>query len=233
MDAPARRPPSFLGFTIRRGLVMGRVYLGMGTALSLVLALVLLRARAGVFALTFPLEIPLFAVLGSMGGIMLFSGDRSKGVLEYLIAYGIRPPALFANVLLTATVLATVVLGAALAVGLGAYLALGHAFSTDLENALLLYTVPMTYAGVLFSTVSGMVWSTLSTPRSGLNSPAGIAPLLGVAPPVLVLYVAEASPRSQYYYITAGTAAAFLALALVLLVVATSAMGRERYLSPE
>ena len=224
--------PSLAAITIRRGILAGRLYLGLATLLVLVLSFVLLHARPGVFATTFPLELPLFASLGATGGIMLFASDRTKGVLEYLIAYGVRPGALFTNILLTTVVLATIVLGAALAVALGAYAALGNPFTIDLEKAILLYSIPMAFAGALFSTIAGMVWSSLSTPRAGLNSPVGIAPLLAVGPTILVLFVAEASPASQYYYVTAGAAGAFLLVVVVLLVGATRLMGRERYLSP-
>jgi hypothetical protein len=228
--SPRLRSLAFV--TVRRGLVAGRLYLAFGTGIVLVLSLVLLRSKAGVFAVTFPLEVPLFASLGALGGLMLFSSDRSKGVLEYSIAYGVPPGRLFANVLVATVVLASVVLGAALAVGLGAYLATGGPITSDLENALLLYTVPMTYAGSLFSAVAGMVWSSLSTPRAGMNSPTGIAPILSVAPAILVLYLAEAAPRSDYYYITGGASAAIVALALILLAASSRWMDRERYLSP-
>jgi hypothetical protein len=233
MTPEPRAPlPSLVAVTIRRAVVAGRLYLALGTALALLLALVLLRSKNGVFAATFPLELPLFASLGAMGGLMLFVSDRGKGVLEYMIAYGIRPWALFANFLFAAVALATLVLGSALLVGIGAYLAAGNTLTWDLEQSLLLYSIPMTYAGVLFSSVAGMIWSTLSTPRAGLNSPAGVAPLLAVAPPVLVLVIAEAAPRAEYYDITASAAAAFLVVVVVLLVAAGRIMGRERFLSP-
>ncbi len=224
--------PSLIAVTVRRGLVAGRLYLGIATGLVLLLSIILLRSKAGVFATTFPLELPLFAGLGSMGGIMLFASDRSKGVLEYSIAYGVRPGRLFANILVAAIVLASLVLAAGLAVGLGLYLARGNSITTDLAKSLLLYSVPMTYAGAVFATVAGMVWSSLSTPRMGLNSPAGIAPLLFVAPTILVLVTAEAAPSSEYYYITGGAAAAFVVFAIAMLLASTRWMDRERYLSP-
>jgi hypothetical protein len=223
--------PSLTTTTIRRGLVAGRLYLLLGTALVLILSIVLLRNKAGVFEGTYPLELPLFASLGSMGGLMLFVSDRSKGVLEYSIAYGIAPGRLFGNVLLATVVLASLVLGLGLMAGLGAYLLTGHTLTTDLANALLLYSVPMTYAGATFSAVAGMVWSSLSTPRAGLNSPTGIAPILSVAPPIFVLFVAEAAPKADYYYITSGAAAVFVVAAAALLLASSRWMDRERYLS--
>ncbi len=224
--------PSLTAITFKRGLVAGRLYLGLATLISLILTTVLLHnAKPGVFANTFPLELPLFATLGSMGGIMLFVSDRSKGVLEYLIAYGVRPRSLFLNVLLTAAALSSLVLLCALAVGLSGYLLTGHTLTADLENSILGYTVPMTYASALFATMTGMLWSVLSTPRAGLNSPVGVSPLLGIAPPMLVLILAEAVDKSAYYDITVGASIGFLLVVAGLLLVSTRLMGRERFLS--
>lgn len=229
-----RRLPSLRLITLRRGLSAGRFYLVIGVIVSLVLTVALLRSARGsaVFIATFPLEIPIFASLGAMGALLLFVTDRSKGVLEYLISYGVRPQSLFLNSLLVAVALSTVVLGGALAVGLTGYLALGNRITVDLQDSLLGYTIPMAYASALFASTGGIIWSTLSTPRAGLNSPVGVAPLLGVAPPVLVLIVADAVDKAAYYYITVGASLGFLALVAILLIASTRLMDRERYLSP-
>ncbi len=225
--------PSLLSVTLRRGLIAGRAYLVIGIVVSLILTVVLLRTSHGsaVFVATFPLEVPLFATMGALGGMMLFVGDRSKGVLEYLISYGARPRSLFVNCLLVTVVLSTIVMGTTLVVGLTGYASTGNPISSTLQNSILGYTVPMTYASSLFAATCGIIWSTLSTPRMGLNSPVGVAPLLGVAPPVLVLIVAEGVGKSAYYYVTVGAALGVLAVVAALLVASSRLMSRERYLS--
>ncbi len=230
----ARALPSLLRVTLRRALIAGRVYLAIPIVISLVLTVALLRSSHGsaAFVATFPLEIPLFATLGAMGAMMLFVGDRSKGVLEYLISYGIRPRTLFVNCLLATVVLSTIVMGTALLVGLGGYVATGNSISTTFQDSILGYTIPMTYASSLFAAICGIIWSALSSPRMGLNSPVGVAPILGVAPPLLDLIVAEGVDKSAYYYVTVGAALGVLALAAGLLVASSRLMGRERYLSP-
>jgi hypothetical protein len=235
MSEPSQRKlPSLMLVTLRRGVVAGRSYLAIGVLVSLVLTVALLRSARGTveFVAVFPLEVPLFASLGAMGGLMLFVADRSKGVLEYFIAYGVRPAALFVNSLLVTLALTTIVLGASLAVGLTGYLAAGNTLSTDLENSLLGYTVPMAYASALFASICGIIWSSLSTPRMGLNTPVGLAPILGVAPPVLVLVVAEGVDKGAYYDVTLGASLGFVALVVLLLVASSRLMDRERYLSP-
>lgn len=226
--------PSVTAITFRRGMRAGRIYLVFGLAISLILTVVLLRSARGgaAFEMTFPLEVPLFATLGGMGGIMLFVSDRSKGVLEYVISYGVRPGRLFLNYLLTSAGLSTLILGVLLAVGLGAFAGTGHSISMDLEHAILGYTLPMTYASALFAATCGMVWSTISSPRVGLNSPVGIAPLLGIAPPVIVLILAETAPKADYYDVTVGAAVGFIVAVFALLGASARLMGRERYLSP-
>jgi hypothetical protein len=228
------RLPSLTAVTFQRGISAGRYYLAIGTLVSVILTVTLLRSAHGstVFALTFPLEIPLFASLGAMGGMMLFVSDRAKGVLEYLIAYGMRPNVLFANYLLTTVGLSTLVTGASLAVGLVGYIGTGNSVSTDLAEAILGYTIPMTYASSLFAATAGMIWSALSSPRMGLNSPVGLTPTLGVAPPLVVLILAESVAKAEYYDVTIAAAVGFLGITAALVLASARLMGRERYLSP-
>jgi hypothetical protein len=227
------RVPSITGTTIRRTIVIGWLYLALGSVISLILALVLLLgAKQSAFATTFPLEVPLFATLGSTGGLMTFTSDRSKGVFEYLISYGVRPRTLFLNGLFSAAAMAALVLVLALAVGLGAATARGVTFTGDLAKTVALYTIPMGFAGALFTATVGMIWSSISSPRAGINSPVGIAPMVGIAPTILVLIVAEMVPSSEFYYVTVGAAAAILAAVVGLIVMSARLMGRERFLSP-
>lgn len=221
--------------TIRRTIIVGRIYLGLGTGLALFLSLILLlgtRHGGTAFQMVFPLELPLFATLGSIGGLLTFTSDRTKGVFEYLIAYGVRPRRLFANGLIATVTMSTIILGLSLAVGLGAAAAEKVVLNEDLFKALALYTIPMSFAGGLFTSTVGMIWSSISTPRTGINSPVGIAPMIGIAPVILVLVVAESAPPSEYYYITGGAAAVIIAAVVILLMLSGQLMGRERFLSP-
>ncbi|MFI5414119.1 MAG: hypothetical protein ACHQ16_00375 [Candidatus Lutacidiplasmatales archaeon] len=84
----------------------------------------------------------------------------------------------------------------------------------------------------MFTATVGMIWSSVSTPRSGMNSPVGIAPMVGIAPILLVLLAAEGAPSADYYYITVGAALAILAAVVVLLAMSARLMSRERFLSP-
>jgi hypothetical protein len=232
--AASSEAPGVTITTIRRTLRIGWTYLAIGTFISVLLAVILLfrTQHESAFATTYPLEVPIFAVLASTGGLVTFTSDRTKGVFEYLIAYGVRPQRLFVNGLLATVTLTAIILGTALAVGLGLASAHGVPITWDFEQTLLAYTVPMSFAGALFTSTVGMIWTSVSSPRTGMNSPIGFAPMVGIAPTVLVLVIAETLPSSQFYDFTAGAAAAILGAVVVLLAASSRLMGRERFLSP-
>ncbi|MFZ0829906.1 MAG: hypothetical protein WCB18_09920 [Thermoplasmata archaeon] len=220
--------------TIRRAFTVGRVYLILATALILFFTVITLVAGQGssVFANTFPLELPIFVSMGAIGGLMTFTSDRTKGVFEYLIAYGVPPRSLFGGGLLSTATLTTTILGIALAVGLGGAVATGTPVTHSLLQSLVLYTIPMGYATAFLTATAGMIWTSISTPRTGMNSPIGFAPMLGVAPTVFVLIVAERAPAADFYYVTGGAALAIFVVVVLLLGLSARLMGRERFLSP-
>lgn len=228
--SPRPEVPSLTVTTIRRAITIGWRNLAIGTGISLLLALTLLSSSS--FASTFPLEVPLFAVVGSIGGLMTWTSDRTKGVFEYLIAYGVRPRTLFLDGLASTGALVGILVGLSLLVGLGAATVSGVALSGSLAKSVALYTIPMSFAGGMLTTTVGMIWSSVSSPRTGMNNPIGIAPMVGVAPTVLVLIAAASVPPSDFYYVTAGSAAVILAVVVLLVSMSARLMGRERFLSP-
>jgi hypothetical protein len=233
--SPIKGPPSLLRTTFRRSLALGRIFIIVGIVYVLVLAVALSFTAASSFTSAYPIFLPIFAVLGSMGGLMVFSNDRTKGVFEYLIAYGISPRRLFINVLLVSLLLETVVLGLVLGIGLGIFVASGHAISLALVMALAVYSVPMSYASAAFAATVGMFWTSLSSPRSGLNSPIGLVPFVGIAPSILTLALVSFLAIEGFtdIYLVIGVAVgAVVALVLLLLSLLDRLMPRERLLSP-
>jgi hypothetical protein len=226
--------PSMTVTTVRRAIAIGWRFLAIGTGISLVLAVILVigsHSRTA-FVHTFPLELPLFCVMGSLGGLMTFTSDRTKGVFEYLIAYGVRPRTLFLDGLTATAVMVMIILGLSLTVGVGAAAASGIPLTEDFVTTVALYTIPMAFAAGLFTATVGMIWSSISSPRSGLNSPLGLAPMTGIAPTILVLVLAESAPAPDFYYITTGAAVAIVVVVVGLLALSARLMGRERFLSP-
>jgi len=229
---------SLLSVTVRRATVTGRFYLVYGTGISLLLGVVLAHFSGPSYSGTFPLFVPIFGVVGSMGGLVVFTSDRTKGVLEYLLAYGYSPRRLFANVLLTTIVLVSIVVGIAVTVSLGVYLAGGRTLTSTLAISLGVYAVPMTFACAAFASTVGVYWTALSSLRQGMNSPVGLIPFIGILPALATLFGIVILERSgplpiDTLLLVLGSAMGFIAiLVLVLLVSVGRLLRRERLLSP-
>lgn len=231
-------PPSLVRITIRRSAATGRFFLVYGSAISVVLGVALAFSGGSAFASSFSLFLPVFAVVGSMGALTVFTTDRMKGVLEYLMAYGVTPRRLFANVLLATIVLVTIVLCVGVGVGVGVYAANGHPLSLSLAESIGLYGIPMGYASAAFCAILGMFWTSLSSPAQGLNSPIGLAPLIGIIPPmatvaVIAVVAATIAPGTTVLDLI-GIAAVIVVTVVVLVLLSLTGrlLARERLLSP-
>jgi hypothetical protein len=235
VPAAASEPPSLLGITVRRAVTMGRVYLIIGAVLSTFYSAILSVVPGNAFGIAGPLLVPVFAVVGAMGGLMVFTSDRLKGVLEYLIAYGLSPRRLFVNVLVASLVLATVVLVPSVAAALVVYRASGHAVTAALVDLVAAYTVPMSYATAAFAATLGMFWTSLSTPRQGINSPIGLIPIVGIAPPLgtlIATLVVTSRAHAPAYVVPAAAVVLVAVFVLALLARIGSLLPHERLLSP-
>lgn len=227
-------PPSLLGITIRRAMVVGRLYLVIGTGMSLLYSSLLALTAGDAFGTAAPLLFPIFGAIGGMGAVLIFTNDRMKGVYEYLMAYGLAPRRLFANILVAALVQVTIVLGVSMTAGVAIFVARGHVITPLLAAMLLSYSVPMSYASAMFATTAGMFWTTISTPRAGMNSPLGLVPLIGIAPPGTVLLVVTAllTTGRPWYDGTIPAVVLMFAAVLLLLARVETLLPREQLLSP-
>ncbi len=224
--------PSLLGTTIRRAFIVGRVNLVIATVVSLLWGTILSLTPGSSFASLFPLLLPILGTIGTVGAMLVFTNDRAKGVFEYLIAYGVPPHRIFTNVLGAAFTMIAVVDGLTLAVALSLRVALGLAIPIAFTAAILGYSLPMSFGGSALTAAAGMFWTSLSSPRQGMNSPLGLLPLLGVAPGGLGFILAEAAGPADQAYVEVGAVSIVIVLALVLLSLESRLMPRERLLSP-
>lgn len=238
MTAPvdSEEPRSLLGVTIRRSITVGRAGLVYGIGVSTFLTIALsFSSRAG-FASGIPIFIPIFGTVASMGGLTVFTSDRLKGVLEYLMAYGISPRRLFANILIAS--LASLSIMLAVALGISTSVLLIKGFASDIFFQLIaVYSIPMSYASAAFVGIIGMYWTALSSPRQGLNSPIGVAPLLGILPSIATLGAAVAfgaltGDATTFVAITSISVSLVAAFVLILLGMIGRLLRRERLLSP-
>ena len=232
-------PLSLLRITIRRSITTGRAALIYGTAMSLLLGIALSFSSPTGFSAGFPIFLPIFSTVASLGGLTVFTSDRVKGVLEYLMAYGISPRRLFLNILVASLVLVTMVLGIALTVGLSVFLLRGNNLTDVLAFLLVFYTLPMSYASAAFASTVGMYWSALSSPRQGLNSPIGLMPFIGILPSLATLGAVIAlgafgndTTGSSFIKATSVSLILVTAFVAVLLGRIGRLLRRERLLSP-
>ncbi len=230
-------PQSFLGPTIRRSLRSGRMILAVGTGWTVILGVAIGLGSGSAFVSSFPLVLPIFGSMAAIGSLTVFTSDRTKGVLEYLMAYGVTPRRLFTNFLVASLVSISIVLVIAIGAGVGAYLASGNPPSVALVVLLGGYALPMSYVSGAFSTTVGMYWSALSSPREGMNSPVGVAPFLGILPPVATLaligvFGATVGITLEGFVLVTGTALGVVSVVvLFLLADIAHLLRRERLLS--
>lgn len=218
----------------RRALSFGKVYLVIGMFLPLLFTYDISTAGAAaapVLGEVYPLILPIAAVLGSLGALMIFSSDKEKGVYEYLIAYGVDPSTIFWSVIVATIGIAALVLAASLVITIGTLAVTGGGLSVSFGELILFYTIPLSFAATMFMSMAGMIWSQLTTRVVGVNSPAGIAPILGIAPIVAVLLVAVQLPSGDVLYLAGGVSVAMVWAVVLMASLASRKMQRERFLS--
>lgn len=223
----------------KRAAGVGRIYLILSVLLLLLYTFVFSHlpttpqtGKINPLTDIYPLLAPLFVVIGSMGVLWAFTVDRSRGVYEYLLAYGLDVSELFwSNAVATALITSIPTLISL--VGLVSALALTHTpVGLGLLELLLFYTVPMCYTSTLFMTMAGMVWSVLTVRRAGVNSPIGVAPILGIVPVLLSFYLSLIL-RQHLLYVAGAVSLAVVVACVALGVLANRLMSRERFLSAE
>jgi len=219
----------------RRALNFGRIYLIIGMFLPLLFAVQISAvggtAGSSILDQIYPLILPVFVVLGSLGALMIFSSDKEKGVYEYLIAYGVDPSTIFWSIIVATMGIVTLVLAVSLVVTIGALFMTGSALSMGFGELILFYTIPLSFAATMFMSMAGMIWSQLTTRVAGVNSPAGIAPLLGIAPVLAVFFAATQVGSGDLLYLVSGVSIAMILAVVMMASVASRKMQRERFLS--
>jgi hypothetical protein len=228
----------------KRALSFGKVYVVISVVLPLLPVFEITevgkvasgsaaQAPAGaILGVIGPLLLPIFMVLGATGCLMIFASDRDKGVYEYMLAYGVEVSTIFVGILAATIMLVTLVLGVALSIFLAALsLTSPAALTPTFVELILLYTIPLSYAGALFMCMAGMIWSQLTVRRAGVNSPVGVAPILGILPVLAVLLVAIGSGSAHILDVAGGASAIMILAVFIMASVANKSMQRERFIS--
>jgi hypothetical protein len=180
----------------------------------------------------FPMMAPLFAVIGSFGALMVFVSDRTRGVYEYLIAYGVSVYKIFWTTLLATFGLVTIVLSISLVGNMALLFLLGGSIQFSIIKMIFIYTIPISYASTAFMCIAGMMWSSLTVRVPGVNSPVGICTLIGMAP-VIATYLTTLffDVSNIFMWFISGVVLILVTLVIVMMVIASKRMNRERLLS--
>ena len=229
---------SFVQTNFKRAIKFGSLYLIIGIVMSLVISTIfswtasiadeeiLFISQLGT------LMLPLFAVMGSVGGLMVFVSDRTKGVYEYLIAYGVNVYEIFWSTLLVSFGLITIVLGISITGNVVLSLLFSGSIPFSMIETLLIYTIPLSYASSAFMCMAGMIWSSLTVGIPGVNSPVGISMILGIGPSLVVMLLGGFFIGSSYFMmLVGGVTLILIVLVVAMLVAANKMMNRERLLS--
>ena len=166
---------SFLGPTIRRSFRSGRMVLVVGVVWSVILG-VAIAVGAAAIRLQLSPDLPVFGSVSAVGALTVFTSDRTTGVLEYLVAYGVSPRRLFTNFIVAALASISIVLVIARGASVGDHLALGNKVSTSLLLFLGGYAIPMSYVSGAFATTVGLLVGAFLAAR-GHEQPHRVGPL--------------------------------------------------------
>lgn len=183
-----------------------------------------------------PLFIPILAsIIGSLP-LVIFLSDKARGVYEYLMAYEFDLVQIYLAFIVASMIAVLMfVLPAVVVVLLSAHL-MNIAVSSLLVEMILVYTIPYSVLVTVIVILMSLTWSALAQKRQFVNSPTGIAPLIGSAPTFVLLFISIFGSASGDIPVSniitySGILSVFIALLLVVMVfVSIKKMARERFL---
>lgn len=188
------------------------------------------------FTSTFPYLLPLFTVIGASMAPALYSEDKNNGFYEFIMSSTrIEARDIFWAIILVSLFVSLIILSVYVIITVSLMLILNGGVPFFLTHILLIYTVPITVIASLIASSVAFVSEAMTKKISFVNSPAGVAPIFGIAiamiPALFVLGKIGSAINYGTLYILIGiyVSAAF-ALFLLILGLTTRRMVRERFL---
>jgi hypothetical protein len=219
-------------FYFKRYLKEGKVYLAISLILPLILIITL---PVQVRLIMLPFFLPIFGVIGAIMAPALYSEDRSSGFYEFMLSstkigvadifWAITAIAIaFSLIVIT---LLVIVLFIIIWIANGSIPIL---FATEIG----IYTVPISILASLIVSSISFVSQALTKRVSFVNSPAGVAPIIGVAVTIIPFLTFGLNFQVVNYtllFIDLGIyVGACLLLFIFILLLLTKRMVRERFL---
>lgn len=241
-----------------RYLKEGRMYIILGIVIPIVVFVLILKSGAysdssavsgyaaslglkdiGLYIATtlFPFMLPLFAVIGSSMTSALYSEDKTNGFYEFVLSstrMGTKD--IFWSIVLTSLIVSAIILAILLSIMIVVFLAANGSLPPSLNMILAIYTVPVTVIASLIGTSVAFLSEAMTRKISFVNSPAGLAPLIGVVITLIPLIMSQrlittGGEVTAFYGIMAVYVCAAFVLLIGIFMLTTRRMVRERFLS--
>lgn len=223
-----------------RYLRSGKIYLMISILLPLIMIIAFPPQER---LIMLPFLLPLFAVIGSIMAPALYSEDKSSGFYEFaLSSTKITISDIFWSIITIAITFTLIVLAVLLIIVSAVIWFSVGTIPTLFKIEIGIYTIPISIIAALISSSVSFVSEAFTKRLSYVNSPAGVAPIFGVAVAVIPLLIflssgllfqaygpAPVDYASLYTGFGIYIGAAFLVFVFILLLL-TKRMVRERFL---
>ncbi len=245
----------------RRYLTEGKVYVIIGLALPIIILMIFtfsgsigkndasrtaiqeLAATMGLkdpslylVAAIYPFIMPVFSIVGSVMAPALYSEDKNNGFYEFIMSSTrIGTKDIFWSIIFTGLAMVLIIMAVIFSVTLALFLALNGSIPLFFIRELAVYSVPIAIvASMIVSSVS-FLSEAMTKKISFVNSPAGVAPIFGIAIAVIPLLFFETSLSGPINLnqllltLAIYVSSAFVAFVILFMIV-TRRMVRERFL---
>lgn len=187
-------------------------------------------------AVLYPFIMPVFAIVGSVMAPALYSEDKSNGFYEFVMSSTkIGTKDIFWSIVLTGLAMVLIVIAVIFSITVILFIALNGSVPLFFIRELAIYSVPVAIVASLIVSSVSFLSEAMTKKISFVNSPAGVAPIFGIAIAVIPMVFFETSLSgpvnlNQLLEVLAVyVSGAFVAFILLFLVV-TRRMVRERFL---
>lgn len=245
----------------RRYLSEGKIFIGIGFVLPIILLLLFtfsgslgrnevsrtaiqeLAAKMGLtnpdlylVAVLYPFIMPVFSIVGSVMAPALYSEDKNNGFYEFIMSstkIGTRE--IFWSIVLTGLAMVLIIIAVIFTATLIIFIALNGSIPFFFLRELAVYSVPVAVVASLIVSSVAFLSEAMTKRISFVNSPAGIAPIFGIAIALIPLLFFETSlsgPVNLNQLLTilaAYVGSAFVAFVILFFII-TKRMVRERFL---
>lgn len=188
-------------------------------------------------ALLFPFLMPIFAITGSVMAPALYSEDKSNGFYEFVMSSTrIGPRDIFWSIILTGLAVSLIVLSVIVVATLLLFQIVNGSIPFFFARELLTYSVPIAVVASLIVSSIAFVSEALTKRISFVNSPAGMAPIIGVIIAVIPLLFFETQviggpvDLNKLLLVLAYYVAAAFVFFVFIFYLTTKRMARERFL---